>query len=152
MVLDPVMPGGDISASVMQCRICRSFLETGVVSVTLVQSFGRCSVGKQDSKSNVSMRGRDGISDFGTISGEFFRRNTAVSGILTHNISGIATQILLIQPSLVHNNARSLLIDPAIVIIPVQRLHQRVIGEASVVVISQLFSISLASNKIVQLA
>jgi hypothetical protein len=60
--------------------------------------------------------------------------------------------LLLIQPSRVHNNSRSLLINPAIVIVPVQRLDQRVISEASVIVVRQLLSISLTSYKVIQLA
>ena len=58
----------------------------------------------------------------------------------------------LVQLSWVHNHTRRRFVNPTIVIVPIQRLHKSVVREARVVVISQLLSISLTSNEIVQAA
>ena len=64
----------------------------------------------------------------------------------------LTSYFLLIQPSRVHNHTRRRLIDPTIVVVPIQRLNKSVVCEARVVVVCQLLSMSLTGNEVIQAA
>lgn len=61
-------------------------------------------------------------------------------------------QILIIQPARIDDNPLRILINPTIIIIPIQRLDQSVIGEAREIIVGQLLRIRLAGDKILQTA
>lgn len=61
-------------------------------------------------------------------------------------------EVLIIQPPRIDDNPLRILIDPTIIIIPIQRLDQSVIGKARKIIIGQLLRIRLASDEILQTA